>query len=251
MTVVRGCRSLLLLLLLLACYPRNAAGLIRVSAEYLVYNASTMNMTEAGLAAAGLPSYDSLVFSEDGLATTVTVSACTAGYYSPDDAQTCTACPAGTYSTTVTATSVQTCVSCESGKYSGTVGAGSSATCINCPNGTYFAGTGGTNSGVCLACPGNSSSYPGSKLLQACVCTGGFSGANGGACTACNRSSYCLYGQVNPCPPHSTSSPMSYSVAQCLCNPSWWGDASVGGPEVTACQVNHTLYTNFTRESKR
>lgn len=237
MIVVRGCRSLLLLLLLLACYPHNAAGLVRVSAEYLVYNASTMNMTEAGLLAAGLPSYDSLVFAEIGLTMTLTVSACTAGYYSPDDAQTCTACPAGTYSTTVTATSVQTCVSCESGKYSGTVGAGSSATCINCPNGTYFAETGGISVAVCLACPGNSSSYPGSKLLQACVCNGGWSGANGGTCTACNVSVWCLFGQANPCPSNSRSLAMSSSLGDCRCRSGYYGDTTMGGADLTICQV--------------
>ena len=245
MIVVRGCRSLLFFLLLLACYPSNAAGLIRVSAEYLVYNASTMNMTEAGLTAAGLPSYDSLVFSEDGLAMTLTVSACAAGYYSPDDAQTCTACPAGTYSTTVTATSVQTCVSCESGKYSGTVGAGSSATCINCPNGTYFAGTGGTNSGVCLACPGNSSSYPGSKLQQACVCNGGFSGANGGTCTACNVSEWCLFGQANPCPSNSRSLEMSSSLGDCRCRSGYYGDTTMGGADLTICQASYTTHAHI------
>ena len=237
MIVVRGCRSLLLLLLLLACYPHNAAGLVRVSAEYLVYNASTMNMTEAGLLAAGLPSYDSLVFAEIGLTMTLTVSACTAGYYSPDDAQTCTACPAGTYSTTVTATSVQTCVSCESGKYSGTVGAVSSATCINCPNGTYFAETGGISVAVCLACPGNSSSYPGSKLLQACVCNGGWSGANGGTCTACNVSVWCLFGQANPCPSNSRSLAMSSSLGDCRCRSGYYGDTTMGGADLTICQV--------------
>lgn len=237
MIVVRGCRSLLLLLLLLACYPHNAAGLVRVSAEYLVYNASTMNMTEAGLLAAGLPSYNLLVFAEESLAMTLTVSACAAGYYSPDDAQTCTACPAGTFSTTVTATSVQTCVSCESGKYSGTVGAGSSATCINCPNGTYFAGTGGVSVAVCLACPGNSSSYPGSKLLQACVCNGGWSGANGGTCTACNVSVWCLFGQANPCPSNSRSLAMSSSLGDCRCRSGYYGDTTMGGADLTICQV--------------
>jgi hypothetical protein len=203
-------------------------------ARYIIYNAST-ELTPASLPSAGLPSYSSLMSNE--AVTTVTASACTAGYYSPDDAQTCTACPAGKYSTTVTATSAQTCISCESGKYSGTVGAGSSATCINCPNGTYFDGTGGTNSGVCLACPGNASSYPGSKLLEACVCNAGFSGANGGACTACNVSVWCLYGQANPCPPHSRSLAMSSSLGDCRCQAGYYGDTTMGGPDLTICQV--------------
>jgi len=233
MGVVRGCRFLLLFLLL-----RGATGATRISAEYLVYNASTMNMTEAGLLAAGLPSYDSLVFAEIGLTTTtMTVSACAAGYYSPDDAQTCTACPAGTYSTTVTATSVQTCVSCESGKYSGTVGAGSSATCINCPNGTYFAGTGGISVAVCLVCPANASSYEGSKLREACVCRPGFTGMNGGNCSACGASVWCLYGQANPCPSNSRSLAMSSSLGDCRCRSGYYGDTTMGGADLTICQV--------------
>jgi len=205
-------------------------------ARYLVYNAST-GLTQVSVASAGdLPSYSSLQWNEG--VTTVTASACTAGYYSPDDAQTCTACPAGKYSTTVTATSAQTCISCESGKYSVAVGAGSSATCINCPNGTYFDGTGGASVAVCLACPGNASSYEGSKLIQACVCNGGFSGANGGTCTACNVSVWCLYGQANPCPTHSRSLAMSSSLGDCRCQAGYYGDTTMGGPELTICQVH-------------
>ena len=233
--------SLLLLPLLLVAalvlVVERVDGVYYTSAVYNIPNASSV-MTQDSLAAlAGLPAYTTLTFTEAGSTTVVTVSACLSGYFSPDDSSTCTACPAGTYSTTQTATSSQTCIACESGKYSGTVGASSSGTCINCPNGTYFEGTGGASIGVCLPCPSNSSSYPGSKLREACFCNPGFAGMNGGTCTACNSSLYCLYGQANSCPPHSTSGPMSYSVAQCLCNPSWWGDTSVGGPEVTACQV--------------
>lgn len=241
----------LIFLLVLAALAGRVDGADYTSAIFLISNASmTTMMTQDSVSAmtGGMPAFTVQAYAEDLSSTTVTVSTCLAGYYSPDDSQTCTACPAGKYSTTVTATSSLTCIACESGKYSGTVGAGTSATCINCPNGTYFDGTGGVSIGVCLACPGNASSYPGSKLREACICRGGFMGPNGGNCTPCNSSSYCLYGQANPCPPHSTSAPMSYSVSNCLCNPSWWGDTSVGGPEVTACQVKHTLFTNFTRE---
>ena len=249
---------LFILLVLLAALTvvRRVDGVYYTSATYFIANAST-TMTQDSLAvSAGLPAYSTLTFAEVGSTTVVTASACLAGYFSPDDSQTCYACPAGKYSTTPTATSSQTCIACESGKYSGTVGASASAVCLNCPNGTYFDGTGGTSIDVCLACLPNSSSYPGSKLREACFCNPGFAGMNGGNCTPCNSSSFCLYGQANPCPPHSTSGPMSYSVSQCLCNPSWWGDASVGGPEVTACQVKQDNTTqhvwivrfNLTRE---
>jgi hypothetical protein len=89
--------------------------------------------------------------------------------------------------------------------------------------------------------------------LQACVCNGGYSGANGGACTACNASVWCLYGRANPCPPNSKSGPMSSSLAQCLCNPSYYGDVSMGGPELTLCQVRthaHTFVRGFNGPQK-
>ena len=230
---MRGGRCGLHLLLLLLGMPRTSEAL-QVQASIYITGAWT-NMTTSSLALAGLPAYAELLLKDES-SVTVEATACQAGYYSYDDAQTCTACPAGKYSSTVTATGESTCVSCESGKYSSVVGAGASSACIDCPNGTYFEGTAGASPAVCLACPANSSSYQGSKLLQACVCNGGYSGANGGACTACNASVWCLYGRANPCPPNSKSSPMSSSLAQCLCNPSYYGDVSMGGPELTLCQ---------------
>ena len=242
--------SLLLLPLLLVAAAlvlvvERVDGVYYTSAVYNIPNASSV-MTQDSLAAlAGLPAYTTLTFTETGSTTVVTVSACLSGYFSPDDSSTCTACPAGAYSTTQTATSSQTCIACESGKYSGTVGASSSGTCINCPNGTYFEGTGGASIGVCLACPSNSSSYPGSKLLQSCVCLGGFQGANGGSCSACNVSVWCLYGQANPCPSHSRSLAMSSSLGDCKCQAGFYGDTTMGGPELTICQVTQHVCWGF------
>ena len=207
----------------------------RTGAFFSIPNAS-FNMTTQSLAAAGLPSYSSLVLQDTG-PVTLQVYACQAGYYSDADAQRCTACPLGTYSTATIASSLSTCISCESGKYSAAVGSASSATCLNCPNGTYYEGVAGPSLAVCLPCPANSTSYAGSKLLQACVCWPGYSGANGQACSPCNASVWCLYGQANPCPPHSRSGPTSSSLAQCLCNPGYYGDTTMGGPELTLCQV--------------
>lgn len=112
-------------------------------------------------------------------AVSVLVETCPMGTYSLADSQTCSACPAGKFSTTPLASSSSVCVSCESGRYSTTLGASSSATCQACPNNTYFAGTGGINISVCIACPANSWSYEASKLLQSCVCLPGYSGVNG------------------------------------------------------------------------
>lgn len=223
------------------------------SVDYTITGARA-SWTADSIPGLGLPTYLSYTFSADP--TSVQADACPPGYYSYDDAQTCTACPSGKYSSTPTASSVDTCISCEAGKYSGTVGANSSSTCINCPNATYFAGTAGTSLAVCLACPANSSSYPGSKLLQACVCLPGFVGFNGGECDICNPPGmitssgmsnpwdiialptyWCLFGQANPCPLHSTAGMGASSLAQCLCNPGYYGDTTMGGPELTLCQV--------------
>lgn len=111
--------------------------------------------------------------------TTVQVDACQAGSYSPDDAQTCTLCPVGKYSGAITATSINTCVSCGAGKYQNITGASSESQCVNCPSNTYYTGTAGGALSVCVQCPAYSGSYPGSQLLQSCVCLPGYSGPNG------------------------------------------------------------------------
>ena len=210
-----------------------------------------------------LPSYTGFTFFAAPI--TVQADACLRGYYSYEDALTCIACPAGKFSSTDTAASVDTCIACESGKYSSTVGANSSTSCLSCPNSTYFAGTAGTSLGVCVACPANSYSYMGAKLLQACICSPGYSGPNGGPCSQCNPpyipdgsggggmgmdfidgggggnviepTFWCLYGQKNPCPTSSKAGQGASSLAQCLCDAGFYGDTTMGGPELTLCQV--------------
>lgn len=204
-------------------------------ANFFIAGAS-LNMTASSLATAGLPSYSALTLQDAG-PYSLGVYECQAGYYSNADAQACTQCGAGKYSESVVASSSSTCISCESGKYSSVLGAASSSSCLNCPNGTYYEGVAGPSLASCLPCPANSTSYPGSKLLQACVCWPGYSGANGEACSPCNASVWCLYGQANPCPPQSRARPISSSLAQCLCVPGYYGDTTMGGPELTLCQV--------------
>lgn len=109
----------------------------------------------------------------------VAVESCPTGTYSLVNAQTCTACPPGKYSSTPQASTPAACWACESGKYSTSTGASSNATCLSCPANTYYSGTGGSNVSVCLSCPVNAWSYEASKLLEACICMPGYSGANG------------------------------------------------------------------------
>lgn len=214
----------------------------QTDAVYTIQGAS-LSLSASTIASAGLPSYSQFSLT-DLTAVTVGVDACPAGGYSLDDAQTCTLCPAGKFSTTVTATSSATCLSCDSGKYSTTTGASSSAACTDCTNGTYSETVGASLASTCLSCPANASSYPGSKLLQACWCLPGYAGPNGAACSPCNTSTWCLWGQTYPCPPNSRSSAMSSSLAQCLCVGGYYGDTTMGGPDLTLCQVlthAHTL----------
>lgn len=228
-----GGRWVLLILLLgmpALCRAQYVEAIINIAGAWT-------SMTTSSLALAGLPAYVELLITDES-SLTVAATTCLAGSYSNDDAQTCTACPAGKYSSTVTATSGNTCVSCESGKYSTVIGASASSTCTDCPISTYFESTAGASLAVCLACPGNSSSYQGSKLLQACVCNPGWAGPNGGTCLACNTSVWCLYGQSNPCPSNSKSAATSSSLAQCLCRGGYYGDTTMGGPDLTLCQAS-------------
>jgi hypothetical protein len=244
-----------------------------ISANYKIINAS-LDMTASSVTLLNLPNASLVSFSVS--LTTVQVDSCLAGYYSYDDAETCSACPAGKYSTAVTANSIYTCDSCETGKYSSTVGANSSATCLGCPSNTYSINVGGTDIGSCVVCPVNSFSYTASKTPLACICVPGYTGPNGGPCYLCNPDNndgnvgigggggmgfdyaggggmdfggggggmivggvtfWCLFGQMNPCPMHSTAGQGAYSLSQCLCDPGYYGDTTMGGPDLTVCQV--------------
>jgi hypothetical protein len=48
---------------------------------------------------------------------------------------------------------------------------------------------------------------------------------------------WCLYGQQNSCPSHSKAGEGAYSLAQCYCDPGYYGDTTMGGPDLTICQV--------------
>ena len=232
----RAAMRWVLLLLAFGCMRADGQ---QTDAVFLVPNAS-IAMTSSTLRSPHVPSYQQLnIVPQSGIV--IQVDACQAGAFSASDASTCTACLPGTYSGTVTATAIGTCSPCESGKYSTTAAATSVSTCLDCRNGTYYTGIAAPSPTNCLPCPANSSSPEGSKLIQACVCDPGYQGFNGGACSPCNTSQWCLFGRANPCPLNSRSKPISSSLAQCLCEPGFFGDTTMGGPELTLCQVRaHT-----------
>ena len=72
-------------------------------------------------------------------------SPCVPGSYSPGGLAGCAACPAGTFGTSVAATSSAACAACAAGSFSG---AGAAA-CTPCPVGSYASGDGAA---ACAAC---------------------------------------------------------------------------------------------------
>jgi hypothetical protein len=50
---------------------------------------------------------------------------------------------------------------------------------------------------------------------------------------------WCKNGQANSCPPHSNSSALSSSLDQCLCNPGYFGDASISATLCQFCKDDH------------
>lgn len=111
-------------------------------------------------------------------ATTVQADTCLAGTFSYADAQQCTACGTGYYSTIVTATTKDVCLACAMGKYSNLTIASSPTACTDCPANTYGYAQAVTLE-FCLQCPANTWSYQGSSLITSCVCSPGYSGPNG------------------------------------------------------------------------
>jgi hypothetical protein len=98
-------------------------------------------------------------------------TACKAGKFKAQTGSAeCSECIAGTFSTTLAATSIDTCQPCDAGQYSTTVGADSIT--------------------ACQACPLNSNAPAASNELIDCLCDAGFSGPNGGPCTQCDVGKY-------------------------------------------------------------
>jgi len=248
--------SLAALLLILLLAPP-AAATPATEANYTVLDGLT-NVTAASLAAwlaQWVPFPVSSVTVTNLSAARVTAETCGLGTYSPADAQTCSLCPPGTYSSSLAATSVATCVACPVGTYSGRAGATGLSDCSACPSNTYFEGTGATSQANCTACAANSSSTQ--PFLRAnCVCNPGYSGPGGehwwqpqnrtilidcffffagGPCTPCTSGAWCMAGVSNPCPLHSISPSLSSSLSQCSCIPGYFGDPT---DSVVLCQVH-------------
>ena len=122
---------------------------------------------------------------------------CSAGTYggcTSSGAQSCTGCPAGSFSTGTGVLTSSACVSCLAGKF---FAASAGGTCTNCPAGTYSGTTGASLSSVCTLClAGTFSTAAGATTVQTCsgCLAGTYSVTTGlsssGACTGCPAPTY-------------------------------------------------------------
>jgi hypothetical protein len=101
---------------------------------------------------------------------------CPIGTFSAPGSTQCESCLAGEYlSNSSSSTSkVFECTPCPAGTYSTTIGATSSSTCVQCAVNTYSTTVGAANSSLCLACPDDSTSRPASDPRMDCTCNYGF-----------------------------------------------------------------------------
>ena len=157
-------------------------------------------------------------------------AACPVGAYSVVSSGTCTLCGAGTYSSSPSASASEACVACAAGTFSTARGSSDASVCEACAGGTYSTALGGVTSDVCQPCVLNSTSAPGASSAELCVCNQGYEGGYGAACAGCNVSTWCASGRAHPCPPHSLSSGLAGSIAQCMCLPGYFED--VGNPSL-------------------
>ena len=117
---------------------------------------------------------------------------CAGGKYSASDSKSCIDCPAGTFSTVNSVSSV--CTDCARGKYSTSSGGSSSSTCIDCSRGKYSSTLGATSSSTCQNCPAGkySSGYAAPSLSSCSACPAGKYQASSGRSYCSN----CVGGKV-------------------------------------------------------
>lgn len=135
----------------------------------------------------------------------------------------CDPCQAGTWSSTIGATSPSTCISCPRGTFSTTVAASSNTTCTLCPSSTFGDTFAATSCKLCL--PGTFSNATG--LTKCFDCVEGFVAPNSGA-TACQA---CLPGQYMNAKAQPTCK---------VCNPGTYNPhfAAVNVTQCIACPLN-------------
>lgn len=173
----------------------------------------------------------------------------------------CKQCPTGTFNDILDA---EACSKCTAGKYSSAFGAKGIETCLTCPSSTFSL----EGQPQCDLCPGNSTSPANSGVITACQCNPGFFGANGQACQTCQVGTWkSLWGpsECINCPKDTYSSEVARtSIAQCqnclansesvegsytrtACKCSFGYTSSVIGLDGEACiACSAGLYKNYT-----
>lgn len=133
-------------------------------------------------------------------------TSCFAGFYQDvQNSRECKPCPAGRWSSVVTATELAQCQMCTQGKYLSALSSSSEASCVSCQPGKYSNILGAQQDTVCKECgrgyfsvggdtvckqcdPGKFQSAPGMSI---CIdCGAGFFGGNGTSCAPCPRGTY-------------------------------------------------------------
>ena len=160
---------------------------------------------------------------------------------------TCTPCPASSFSGVVGATSASACIQCPENSiseigadecicmrgYYDTI-AGKLADCRPCPTNTYNDDLGIVGKDRCLNCPNeNSFSPPASENVSSCICNAGYQGdgISNVSCQACPADTYATLNDdvCLDCPRLTYSLPGSPSILACQCPEGWYG--SVGRSE--------------------
>jgi hypothetical protein len=142
--------------------------------------------------------YSDMMTPTTGVAWSLALSACPAGFFCADGAAAPTPCPAGSYSPAPGSASSASCLPCGAGLNSsagagaccalGSWSAPSSTACAACPAGTFSATQGAANASACLLCEaGRFSAAPGSNSSAACLAcdAGSFSAGGATSCTSC------------------------------------------------------------------
>ena len=142
---------------------------------------------------------------------------CAAGSFCPLYSINATPCPAGTWSTSLGATSIATCTSCAAGKYNERTG---STSCTACAAGSHSAVIGAYSSAVCLPCESfYSPAGATSCAYTATTCPVGTYASAPAACTACSPSTACTE-------PGLTAQPPCFWNVSTLAGSgdAWWAD---------------------------
>ncbi|KAJ1491451.1 hypothetical protein T484DRAFT_1882630 [Baffinella frigidus] len=229
------------------------------------YNSLTNQDTEASCLAC--PAESASPGASDALADCL----CNPGHFgSPVLSVVCNACPTATFNPTRGNTSSEACLACpEHATNDGAADAlsdcvcdvgfyGSPAIadpCVACPEGTFNEERDGLDVADCQACPDDSDAPAGNTLRTGCTCNLGFYGSPGVSCTQCPVNAFrdsrngTVVADCAACPNNSSAPLASDSVADCVCDPGFWGDPAHGVACLPCAPGSYNGLSNQTQAS--